>query len=194
MFTAPGTSYTSTSAWAIILFGCLVAAAYDVQSRRIPNWLTGSLLLGGVIWSASFGGIAGFGNALAACVLLALPFLVLFVFAGGGAADAKLMGAIGAWVGVRHGLVVLIAVLVAGTILGVVYAVIKRRMQSVLINLSLTGFGLANFVTRRKSWSQAAELMPVEHDLLPMPYGLSIFVGVVMAACSSMIWKQGFLG
>ena len=54
--------------------------------------------------------------------MLALPFVVLFVLASGGAGDAKMMGAIGTWLGVKGGAIALIAVLLAGAFCGMGYA------------------------------------------------------------------------
>ena len=81
---------------------------------------------------------------------MSLPFVFLFIFSGGGAADAKLMGAIGMWLGARNGVVALAAVLLAGAVLGLLYALSKRRLQAVLLNLSLAGFGIAQ--TNQREW------------------------------------------
>ena len=77
--------------WSTVIGASLIALVIDVKSRRIPNLLCGSLLLLGLIWSVWQGGFAGLAEALAAMALLALPFISLFLFAGGGAGDAKLM-------------------------------------------------------------------------------------------------------
>ena len=73
-------------------------------------------------------------DALAACVMLALPYVVLFVFAGGGAGDAKLMGAIGTWLGLVNGVVALAAVAASGILLAVAFALARRRLLVVLMN------------------------------------------------------------
>ena len=102
--------------WGVVIGASLVAAAFDLQTRRIPNALTMPLLLAGLIRAIWLGRLLGLADAAAACFLLAMPFVLLFVFAGGGAGDAKLMGAIGAWLGLAQGMRVLLCVAAAGII------------------------------------------------------------------------------
>jgi prepilin signal peptidase PulO-like enzyme (type II secretory pathway) len=83
--------------WGVVFGTSLAAAIFDLRSKRIPNALTIPLLVAGLVWATWIGGLSGLGNAAAACFLLALPYVFLFLFAKGGAGDAKLMGAIGAW-------------------------------------------------------------------------------------------------
>ena len=93
--------------WGVVLCVSLIGAITDLRSGRIPNFLTMPILLAGATWAVWLCGPAGLADALLGCLLLATPYVLLFVFAGGGAGDAKLMGAIGAWLGVVNGLVAL---------------------------------------------------------------------------------------
>ena len=114
-------------AWIVSVGASLAAVVFDLRTRRIPNLLTGPLALAGLAWAFWRGGPAGAGWALAAGVLLMLPFVVLFVFAGGGAGDAKLMAGLGIWLGVSSGLIVLAAVCLSGGVLALVLAVSRRQ-------------------------------------------------------------------
>src|SRR4051812_4578870 len=96
--------------WAAVIGACLVAAAWDVRTGRIPNWLCAALFAGGLLASLIRGGSSGAADAACGCVLLAVPYILLFVFAGGGAGDAKLMGAVGMWLGLAGAVWVLLAV------------------------------------------------------------------------------------
>ena len=91
-----------TLPWGVVLLTSLAGAVTDLHARRVPNRLTFPVLLGGLLWATYEGGAAGLADAAGACVLLALPFVLLFVLANGGAGDAKLMGALGAWLGVAR--------------------------------------------------------------------------------------------
>src|SRR5437773_7500617 len=79
----------------------LWAAAQDLHSRRIPNWLTFSLMLSGIAQSFTGAGsrlttpsmsLAGFA------VGFTLP-LILFLLGAVRGGDVKLMAGIGAWFG-----------------------------------------------------------------------------------------------
>jgi prepilin peptidase CpaA len=75
------------------------AAVWDFRMRRIPNWLTVSGCLLGLIFRASFEGWAGLGDGLAAFALGFGTLFLVWVIGGGGAGDVKLMGALGVWLG-----------------------------------------------------------------------------------------------
>ena len=115
--------------WGIVIGASLVAAVFDLRQRRIPNALTLPLVVTGLAYALLSEGMGGLGEALAACVLVSLPYVLLFVFAGGGAGDAKMMGAIGTWLGLRAGCVALVAVAVVGAVFGLANIVAKRQMR-----------------------------------------------------------------
>ena len=83
--------------WAVAAGAALTAAVIDVRQRRIPNALTLPLLVMGLLYALMYKGLGGAAESMIACVAVALPYVLLFAFAGGGAGDAKMMGAIGAW-------------------------------------------------------------------------------------------------
>jgi len=100
--------------WGAVISASLAAAVIDVKYRRIPNLLCGLLFLTGLLWSLGNNGVKGLAEALAAAVILSLPFIVLFIFAGGGAGDAKLTGAIGAWLSIKESVVTLACICIVG--------------------------------------------------------------------------------
>jgi Flp pilus assembly protein protease CpaA len=170
--------------WAAVFTAALIAAVCDVRDRRIPNALTGLTLLGGLAWSTHAAGFVGLGLSLLACLMTAAPFVVLFVIdsAGGGAGDAKLMGAIGSWLGIHQGLIVLMTVLVVGAVLALGYAAVKGRLMPVLSNLSVIAGAMACGATRRMDLNEIRGAMPPAQRLHVVPYGLSILCGVALAA------------
>ena len=173
--------------WTVVVLATLVAACTDLTSRRIPNLLTGPVLLLGLVHAVWVGGMAELGDALLACALLGLPYALLFVFAQGGAGDAKLMGAIGAWLGVVSGTVVLMSVMLCGVVLGLGLVVVRRRLGSVLSNLSMMASGLCLVLTSRRL-SECRVLMPAAQQMETMPYGIAIFAGTCLAAGGTFVW------
>ena len=175
--------------WGVVVGVSLLAACTDLHSRRIPNALTGSALLGGLVAAGIVGGGAGLLDSAAATLLMAFPFVLLFAVAHGGAGDAKLMGALGSWLGVVNGIATLFAVCLCGIVLAVAFASSKGRLGIVLANLSGTARGLLQPVFGIGSFKDAARLMPGPSEGLQMPYGLAIFAGAALAAGGTWIWK-----
>ena len=76
-----------------------VALVTDMRSRRIPNWLTVSVLLAGLLVNLLANGFDGLLSALAGAALgfaLLIPFYALRAM---GAGDVKLRAALGAVLG-----------------------------------------------------------------------------------------------
>lgn len=169
--------------WGIVIGASLVAAITDLHRRRIPNALTVPLLLLGLIKSICLAGPLGLLESAGACVLLALPFVLLFIFAGGGAGDAKLMGAIGAWVGFEQGVSVLLCVSMAGIVLALARALTKGRLKSVLTNVyvSVCTFLMFSVLSRGTSKYLMSQEGSVGARDMTIPYGLAIFAGVCVA-------------
>lgn len=173
--------------WSAVIGASLLAAVIDLRRGRIPNWLTAPLFIAGLAWAGYTGGTGQVLDGLGAALLLALPFVVLFVIAGGGAADAKLMGALGAWLGIHSGCMVLVAVCLSGLVVGLVYALCKRRVRGVLRNLRMICVSLFCMFHSGSKWSQADLLLPEPQNMLPMPYGLAIFLGVSAVALRAYV-------
>jgi prepilin peptidase CpaA len=176
-----------TIAWCIVLLVSITGAIWDVRTGRIPNALTMPVFLAGLLWSAYAGGVAGFSGSLGGAMLLALPCLFLFLFAGGGAGDVKLLGALGAWLSIHDAVVALGCVAAAGVVCGVVTTLVRRRSAMLYANLSrMAGSFAFAFASRRTR--DATVLMPSEGQMQPMPYGIAIALGVWVAAGGRWIW------
>ena len=173
--------------WGVVVGASLVAALGDLKEKRIPNALTFPVFATGLIWSAWFGGVSGLAEAAGASALLALPYVLLFLFFGGGAGDAKLMGAIGAWLGLRQGLIVLACVAIAGGVLAIAKAIARKRLKFVLTSVFISFFGfILNLFTRRKVQLADEQTDIKQLDNLDIPYGVAIFAGV--CAGGGLVW------
>jgi prepilin peptidase CpaA len=180
---------TAVFQWGVVIGASLFAVVSDIRQRRIPNTLTIPLLAAGLIWAACFGGLSGLLEALGACGLLALPYVLLFIFVGGGAGDAKLMGAIGAWLGLRYGLVVLVCVLIAGGVLAIAKAISQKQVKFVLTSVFVSVYAFILFLTGHKKMRPAGNRTDIgRSDNLDVPYGVAIFAGVCTAAVIVGIW------
>lgn len=84
----------------VALIAVLITAIWtDLRSSRIPNSLTFSTMILALAAHASLGGTQEALFGLAGLATGLGLFLALYVFAGIGAGDVKLMGAVGAMVG-----------------------------------------------------------------------------------------------
>ncbi len=146
----------------------IIAAAGDVLSFRIPNWLT---LLTALLFfpMAFFTGmpLAEFGmHMLAGAILFAVGFL-FFQFGLFGGGDAKLMAAAGLWFGTSQTLPFLFATALAGGALALVVGV----WSILMLSWDIHGSG-ENFGSLRK---KIRELKP------NVPYGLAFAIGGILA-------------
>lgn len=175
--------------WGIVVAVSLLAAVIDVRSHRIPNLLTGPLLLCGLIWSAAVGGWGGLLDGLAGICLVGLPFLALWLLNAGGAGDAKMMMALGAWLGIANGLAALLAVALAGGVVSLGYAVARRQVQSTAGNL-IGMLGGAAFLARGGGrFEDRQESLPAFRGPQGIPYGVAIFLGTIAAAVA-ILWYR----
>ena len=179
--------------WGAVIGASLAAAICDIRTTRIPNWLTGPMAGMGLVYAAYSSGWPGLGESAAACLLVPLPYLVLFVLGKGGAGDAKLMGALGAWLGIADGLVVLCSVAIVGGAFAVlrVLAHPRRRMICSDLAASLYLYGIA-LMSGRKGLAivrtEPQEQVDFDGRQVTIPYGVAIFVGVCLAALTVHLW------
>ncbi|WER46714.1 prepilin peptidase [Cupriavidus sp. WKF15] len=157
---APQAPFVGPSVIAIVL----MAAASDIQRRRIPNWLTfGAWLLacaaniyvhglGTGILAWTMGWLTGF--------VLLLPFYMLRGMAAG---DVKLMTAVGAWLGSGMALRIALLTFVLGGLWGISVAV--RNGKGAQLFHNVVGIG--------STGSPA-------HSVGSLPYGVAIAAGTVI--------------
>lgn len=174
--------------WVVAIGVSLVAAALDLHARRIPNLLTGPAFLAGVAWWTWAGGSSGLVLSVSAAVVLALPYVLLFVFAGGGAGDAKLMAALGAWLGLAAGLVVLFCVALAGVAGAIALSVATQRLRTVLLNVRRMVGSVVVVLQVTKKLENASGMFGPLDEMRTMPYGIAVFSGVCAAAGGLFVW------
>jgi len=161
----------------------VVGATVDVRQQRIPNWLTYPGLLLGIILRFAFLGWHGLTTALGGALLAGGIVLLFYLVRAMGAGDVKLLAAVGSFVGPRQAFVILLATAIAGGILALVYALLRRRLWLTLKNLgSVVAF---------HSWGGIKAHPNLNLDnpsALRMPYGLAIATGTLYALVMKMPW------
>src|SRR6187401_3320193 len=113
----------------------IVASAWDLRTRRIPQLLTfGGALAAFVFHSINGGWDAGVASAAGWAVGIAI-FFVPFALGGLGAGDVKLLGALGAWLGPTGIFWAALYTGVAGGVLAIVVALASGYMRRALANV-----------------------------------------------------------
>lgn len=180
-------------AWVVVIASCCVAVSIDVRVRRIPNVLTLPLWAAGLAWWAATQGFGGLGQALGGMAVAGLPFFLLWIICGTGAGDAKMMFAIGAWLGVEHAAVAVVAVALAGGLLSLGYAVAHGRLRAALVNTAWVTFTLPMVVLGPGRLADRQKLVPrssggdVGGKPLKTPYSLAMLAGTCAAA--TWVWS-----
>ncbi|MGO4333036.1 prepilin peptidase [Cupriavidus sp. 2TAF22] len=160
--------------------GCLltlvgIAAASDLRSHRIPNWLVGAGLMVALVLQVALHGFLHGTQAWLTGALAGLgPFLVLYMLGAVGAGDAKLMASIGAFVGAAAALQIAVASFAMGGLLALIIVLARKQARQTFAGLCARllwlPFGLRADVAGKDNLTTAARL----------PYAVAMAGGVLM--------------
>ncbi len=151
-----------------------VAAVWDLRSGRIPNRITYTAIVCGLVFRTASGGWRSGFEGLAAGLIGGGIFFLFFLVRGMGAGDVKLMAAVGVWAGLQHLPAVLIVAALAGGVLALTYMFTRRQAFRTLRNLgSLVRHHAAFGVTPHP------EINLDNPQAIRIPYALAIAAGTV---------------
>jgi prepilin peptidase CpaA len=122
--------------WIPALLVAMCAGILDWRYRRIPNWLTMSGLAAGVAVNTILYRWPGLKAALLGTLLglgLLLPFVLVRSL---GAGDWKLAGALGACLGPRQLLSVLMGTILVAGVMALAVVIWKGRLKQTLLNIA----------------------------------------------------------
>ena len=112
-----------------------VGAGYDIASRRIPNRLSYSGILVGILLRTGLLGWRGLATALAGGALAGGVFFLLYLVRGMGAGDVKLITAVGCFSGFPNVVQILVACALAGGIMALGVALYRGSTLRMLRNV-----------------------------------------------------------
>ena len=165
------------------------AAVTDLRARRIPNWLTLTVVLSGVAQSlSSWSLITPKQSLLGLLVGFALTFL-LYIVGGRGAGDVKLTAGIGAWTGPWPVIWVFVVAAIVSLVSSVVHSLFERKLTALfrstglmlLMVFSARRVGIKNVLDGLRGWKSIGR---------PLPNGVSTLVATVMV----VVWIFGGVG
>ncbi|NYH25334.1 A24 family peptidase [Paraburkholderia bryophila] len=162
----------------------MLAAVWDIQTRRIPNWLvaTGLLVAIPVQWF-THGGVDAMVMWLGGMLAGGAIFLPGYAMRLMGAGDVKLMAAIGAFCGAYGALEIGLVTCAVGGIGSLVIMIRRRQMRAglsgvaaLLVSCTTPGNGAA-----RRTGSVAGS-----SAMGTMPYGVAIAIGSALVLFASV--------
>jgi len=166
----------------LTLLGVVAAAAIlDLRTRRIPNGLTVpalalALVLRGIM------GVDPFLGGLMAAGLAFLICLPVFALGGLGGGDAKLLTAVGAFVGMDRLWGALAVTAIAGGVFALVSILLRRRTRETAWNMYMI-FGKLRTRSAYGGWKEDSGdgLNIRSAGALTQPYGVAIAIGAIWA-------------
>jgi prepilin peptidase CpaA len=159
----------------------VVGGVWDIQTRRIPNYLTlGSAALGFLYALYSGGWQALLFTAAAGWLVGFALFMPFFLLRGLGGGDVKLLAALGAWLGPAGMLTLAFYTAIAGGVLALVAVLSKGYLGKALGNIWLL---LCHW---RVAGPRPLQEISLENPRAPrVPYGVAIAAGALVT-----IWRH----
>jgi prepilin peptidase CpaA len=156
----------------VLLLILIISAAYDLRSHRIPNYLTYTAMLLGIIFNTS---LTGFEGLLFSFTGTATGLGVLFTFylmGGMGAGDVKLLGSVGSFLGAKGVFWSFLFSAIAGGLYSIILLIVfRKKFTGLFSNIYYSGVHL--IMTRR-----LLDFGTIHTDNRPrLCYGLAIAVG-----------------
>jgi prepilin peptidase CpaA len=158
----------------------VLACAFDLCTRRIPNVLTFGVAASALAAHAVVGGTEGLLVSAGGWLLGVALFFPFFAVGGLGGGDVKLLGALGACLGPAVILFVAFYSSLAGGAMAVVVAIRARYLRQALRNLAFLG---AVWLTA--GFRTVDGLTLEQADAPRLAYALPILAGLVVT-----LWRQ----
>ena len=168
-----------------LIIALLISSVTDLRQRRIPNLVTGPTIVLALITYCFINGLEGFLFSLGGLAFGLAVFAVPYLMGGMGAGDVKLMGAVGAVLGLGQTFVALLFIAIAGGVMALGMMLYRGTLKQTLTKL----FVSLLFLGANKD----ASLLKVdknEQTQAGIPYALAISSGVCLFFIYLLINKE----
>jgi prepilin peptidase CpaA len=118
----------STPLIAILLAVALIAAIIDLRTQKIPNLLTYPAMIFALSYHSTISGFEGLIFSVSGLFIGITLLIIPYVMGGMGAGDAKLLGAIGSFLGAKDTFGAFIFIALAGGIYSLALILIHRNV------------------------------------------------------------------
>lgn len=162
--------------YGVLVLMVTIAAVYDIQFRRIPNWLILTGLVASLLIQVTFNDFYGFkawGYGMLTGFALFLPLYALHAM---GAGDVKLVAMVGSFLDAGSAIGVVLTTLVVGGVLAIGAAlwngVLRQAISNIHTQLTLTMF--------KKLSGGNAQLEQLPSSAGNLPYAVAIAIGTLI--------------
>lgn len=171
------TTWLDLALLAVLLAVLMLASAFDIARRRIPNRLLAAGLLAALMLHLASGTpssvlttyLAGFAVGMA-------MFLPIYLKGGMAAGDVKLMATVGAFLGPGLAFYASLATYVAGGVLALLIILLRRTGRDAFANI---GALLHPLLLRMSGARLAPDAVPLK-SVGGMPYAVAITAGTLL--------------
>lgn len=165
----------TTTIWAFGMTMGFVAGWIDFRTQRIPNWLTVSGALLGIVVNTVDAGAHGLYISLQGMFLALLCLLPMVLLRAMGAGDWKLMAALGAILGPRMMLMVLVGAIFVSGFMALVMVIRAGRIKETFINMLVLVQGFLSFGLR-----SFPDINLDNPELMKVPFGVAVGLATVL--------------
>lgn len=172
-----------------LLIALTVAAVIDARTRRIPNWLTFSLLAAGLCRAMVFGRSGGVGHSLLGILVGGGIPLILFLISAVGGGDVKLLAGVGAWLGAGPVFAIFLVEKVVGLIVVLVQAWSQRKTKQLFRNSALiaANFACAGELGMQNAVDSGKSFRSIQR---PLPFAVPLFVATLLVLGMSAVARS----
>ncbi|MEE8451755.1 MAG: A24 family peptidase [Thermoguttaceae bacterium] len=179
--------YASPTAFAAVAVIVAIAGAIDVRHFKVPNVLTGPLLICGLAYHTISGGPAGLQSSLFGALFGFGVLIGLYVLGAMGAGDVKLMTGVGAWLGASATVYVFAVAAAATGLYSLVVLIRHGRLGHAVATIQVTLFQFKT-LAKHLGANQRVESVVKQEDRRQrlIPFAAMIALGVVVV----LVWHQ----
>lgn len=172
----------------------LVAASgfFDLKNRKIPNKITFTGILIGILFNFITGGWMGLMQSVLGMFAGLAIFFLPFVMGGMGAGDVKLMGAIGALMGWQFSVLTALYSALVGGAMVVAYLLYKGKFKDYLTKTLVSLMKLLFHFVNQLGYNEKIDHLQQrltkngqEYKKIYIPYGVAIAGGTVLVLIAS---------
>ena len=156
------------------------AAIGDYQRQKVPNWLSMPGWIVGPLVAWCCAGGSGLSDSLLGLLFMVGLFFPLWMFHWFGAADVKLMGTVGAFVGISDAPVVLLGVVLAGLVMSLLILLYRKSLFTSLRNFISVLKDIFMSIWMKVRWGRELQLPVEATEQIAIPYAIPIALGTML--------------